>query len=72
MANNNSVLSILESSQRPLTSKEVEMMLKGKKNTSSVFKEFESLKKRDMLIRIKIKIPKCQMLVLYQLKKGSI
>lgn len=72
MTNNNSVFSLLESSQRPMTSKEVELMLKGKKNTTSVFKEFNSLKKRDMLIRIEIKIPKCQMIVLYQLKKGSV
>ena len=69
---NNSVLSILESSQRPMTSKEVELLLKGEKNTTSVFKEFKSLKKKDMIIRIEIKIPKCQMLVLYQLKKGYI
>jgi len=69
---NESVFDILEHSNRPLTSREIELLLRNTKNSRSVFREIKSLMKRDMLVRVEIKIPKCQRIVLYQLKKGSV
>ena len=70
--NNKSVHDVLKHSERPLTSKEIQLLLIGSKNSRSASREIESLMKRDMLIRVEIKIPKCQRIVLYQLKKGSV
>jgi len=66
------VLDILKNSQRPMTSKEIQLTIKGKKNTTSAFREIKSLIKRDMITRIEVKLPKCQAIVFYQIKKGCV
>jgi len=66
------VLSILEHAERPMTPKEINLLLIDSKNSRSVSREISSLMKRDMLIRVEIKIPDCQKIVLYQLKKGYV
>ena len=69
--NNKSVLDVLEHSNRPLTSREIELLLRNTKNSRSVFREIKSLVKRDMLIRVEIKLPNCREIVLYMLNQKN-
>jgi hypothetical protein len=63
---NADILSVLEHANRPMTTKELEFLMRDTKNSRSVFREIQALLKRKMLIRVEIKIPGSKEIVLYK------